>query len=63
MSEQLRKLPNHPAKAGLLRQAETLSTYITAREPDAVVSGLAGELRHGVIGAYQIAIAPSAHRT
>ena len=58
MSEQLRKLPDHPAKAGLLRQAKTLRTSITARAPGAEVSGLADELRHGVIGAYQIAIAP-----
>lgn len=56
--EQLRKLPDHPAKAGLLRQAETLRAYIAARAPGEAVSGLAGELRRGVIGAYQIAIAP-----
>lgn len=56
--EQLRKLPDHPAKAGLLRQAETLRTYIATRAPGEAVSGLAGELRRGVIGAYQIAIAP-----
>ena len=58
VSEQLRKLPDHPAKAGLLRQAETLRSHIDARAPGAEVSGLAGELRQGVIGAYQIAIAP-----
>ncbi|MHB1352622.1 MAG: FTR1 family protein [Thiobacillus sp.] len=56
--EQLRKLPDNPAKAGLLRQAETLNARIAARAPGDAVSRLAGELRQGVIDAWKIAIAP-----
>lgn len=56
--EQLRKLPDNPAKAGLLRQAETLNAHIAARAPGDEVSRLAGELRQGVIDAWQVAIAP-----
>ncbi|AAZ96676.1 cytochrome c, class I [Thiobacillus denitrificans ATCC 25259] len=56
--EQLRKLPDNPAKAGLLRQAETLNARIAARAPGDEVSRLAGELRQGVIAAYRIAVAP-----
>lgn len=56
--EQLRKLPDNPAKTGLLRQAETLNARIAARAPGDEVSRLAGELRQGVIDAWRIAIAP-----
>lgn len=56
--EQLRKLPENPARAELIRQAETLRARLDARAPGAEVSDLAGALRQGVIAAYRITIAP-----
>lgn len=58
VSEQLRKLPENPARAGLLRQAEMLHARLDARAPGSEVAELAGALRQDVIAAYRIAIAP-----
>src|SRR5689334_21505658 len=56
--ELLRKLPEAPQRAELLKDAQNLQARIDAKASGAEVSRLASELRWRVIGAYKIAVAP-----
>ena len=57
--ELLRKLPNVPQQAELLKEAQQLQARIDAKASGAEVSKLASELRWRVIGAYRVAVAPT----
>src|SRR5688572_27966888 len=58
VSELIGKLPGHPARASLQSQAQTLKARIEARAPGEDVTRIANDLRHRLIDAYQLVVAP-----
>lgn len=52
-------LPERPEREALVAQARQLLALVEARQPAADVARAAGEIRAGVIKAYQVPVAPS----
>jgi len=55
----LGELPERPERAALIEQARRLLALVQGRGPGDGVARLAGEIRAGVIAAYQVPVAPT----